>query len=97
MPVSSGQARPVLRLIVPDVPVISVGEAKSGSGTTNIGFRVNDVDAAKIAFASDNGKVWLALRPSAGAKASRPGLVTVETLLLGIPPVQVVRSLGGRQ
>jgi Flp pilus assembly protein CpaB len=96
IPVSSGQARPVLRLIVSDVPVVSVGEAKSGSSTTNVGFQVNDVDAAKIAFASDNGKVWLALRPSAGAKASRPGLVTVETLLLGIPPVQVVRSLGGR-
>ena len=33
--------------------------------------RVDDIDAAQLAFASDNGKLWLALRPSAGAKASR--------------------------
>ena len=31
-----------------------------------------------MAFASDNGKLWLALRPSAGAKASRRDIVTVE-------------------
>ena len=40
--------------------------------------------------------VRLALRPSAGAKASRPGIVTVETMLLGVPPVQILKSLGGQ-
>ena len=57
---------------------------------------VDDVKAAKLAFASDNGKVWLALRPSAGAKAVKPGIVTIETMLLGVPPVQVLKSVGGR-
>jgi hypothetical protein len=36
------------------------------------------------------------LRPGAGAKAVTPGIVTVETMLLGVPPVQVLRSVGGR-
>jgi Flp pilus assembly protein CpaB len=80
----------------PNGPVVAVGAKASGSGTTNVSLSVDDVKAAKLAFASDNGKLWLALRPSAGAKASRPGIVTVETMLLGVPPVQVLRAVGGR-
>ena len=70
--------------------------AGAGIRTTNVSLAVDDVKAAKLAFASDNGKVWLALRPSAGAKAAKPGIVTIETMLLGVPPVQVLRSVGGR-
>jgi Flp pilus assembly protein CpaB len=97
-PVEGGQARPVLRLILSDVPILALGEkAKgSGSGKTNVSLGVDDLKAAEIAFASDNGELWLALRPSAGAKASRPDIVTVETLLLGVPPVQMLKVLGGR-
>lgn len=95
-PIAGGQARPMLRLIVPNVPVVKVGAKKSGSGASDVSLRVDDVKAAQIAFASDNGKLWLALRPSAGAKSAKPGIVTVETLLLGVPPVQVIRSVGGR-
>jgi Flp pilus assembly protein CpaB len=93
-PVNGGQARPMLRLILSDVPVLAVGE--KGKGATNVSLGVDDRKAAKLAFASDNGKLWLALRPSAGAKASPPGIVTVETMLLGIPPVQILQSLGGK-
>jgi Flp pilus assembly protein CpaB len=96
-PIDGGQARPMLRLILPNVSVLAVGEKARGSGTTNVSLRVDDVDAAKLAFASDNGKLWLALRPSAGAKASRSGVVTVETMLLGVPPVQILKSIGGRR
>lgn len=97
-PVAAGQARPMLRLIVPDVPVVGIGEKtkRSGNAGADVSLRVNDVQAAKIAFASDNGKVWLALRPGAGAKSTKPGIVTVETLLLGVPPIQVIRSLRGQ-
>ena len=95
-PIEGGQARPMLRLILSDVPVLAIGEKASGTGTTNVSLGVDDIQAAKVAFASDNGKLWLALRPSAGAKASRPGIVTVETMLLGVPPVQILKSLGGR-
>lgn len=96
-PTSGGQSRPMLRLILANVSVLAVGEKASGSGTTNVSLRVDDVDAAQLAFAADNGKLWLALRPSSGAKPSRSGIVTVETMLLGVPPVQILRSVGGRQ
>jgi Flp pilus assembly protein CpaB len=95
-PLNGGQARPMLRMILPNVPVLAVGEKSSGAGTTNVSLRVDDVDAAQLAFAADNGKLWLALRPSAGAKASKAGIVTVETMLLGVPPVRILRSVGGR-
>jgi Flp pilus assembly protein CpaB len=93
-PINGGQARPMLRRILSNVPVLAIGE--TGKGSTNVSLGVDDVEAAKVAFASDNGKLWLALRPSAGAKASRPGIVTVETVLLGVPPVQILKSVGGR-
>jgi Flp pilus assembly protein CpaB len=96
-PVSGGQSRPMLRLILANVSVLAVGEKARGSGTTNVSLRVDDVDAAKLAFAADNGKLWLALRPSSGAKPSRSGIVTVETMLLGVPPVRILRSVGGRR
>ena len=97
-PVSGGQARPMLKLIMANVPVVAIGEKPAtGSGTTNVSLGVDDVKAAQLAFAADNGKVWLALRPSAGAAASRPGLVTVETMLLGVPPIRVLRALGAGQ
>ena len=98
-PTDGGQGRPMLRLILPNVAVLEIGEkaSRSSSATTNVSLRVNDLEASQLAFASDNGKLWLALRPSAGAKASRRDIVTVETLLLGVPPVRVLRSLGGRR
>jgi Flp pilus assembly protein CpaB len=97
-PVSGGQSRALLRRIMEDIEVVSVGDASSAVGTkaTNVSLRVNDRQAAELAFASDNGKLWLSLRPSTAAKSSKPGIVSVETILLGVPPVTVVRGLGGR-
>jgi hypothetical protein len=37
------------------------------------------------------------LRPSSGAKASPPSIVTVDTLLLGLPPVTALKTFGGRR
>jgi Flp pilus assembly protein CpaB len=98
-PTNGGQARPVLRMIMSDIPIVQVAKADGSAGAkaTNVSLRVDDEQAAQLAFASDNGKVWLSLRPAVGAKASRPGIVTIETLLLGIRPVTAVRSLGGQQ
>jgi Flp pilus assembly protein CpaB len=96
---SGGQARPVLRLIVQNVPVLGVSASKSGIGAGNesdVTLKVSPAQAGKLAFASDNGKVWLVLRPPNGARAAGLNLVTAETMLLGIPPVQVLTSFGGR-
>lgn len=97
-PANGGQARPVLKLIVPNVPVVAIdsGGSQLASKTSNISLRLNDVQAAQIAFASDNGKVWLSLRPSVGAKTAKPRIVTIETLLLGVRPLTVAHGLGGR-
>ena len=92
----SPEAKPVVRLILSNVPVLAVGEKAKGNATTNVSLRVNDLGAADAAFASEFGRVWLALRPSAGAKASRPDIVTVETLLLGVPSKEMLKWLGGR-
>ena len=98
-PANGGQARPVLRMIMSNVPVVAIANSAGGIGSkgANVSLQVTDNQAAQLAFASDNGKVWLSLRPSAGAKSSPPRIVSAETLLLGAPPLQVLRSLGGRR
>jgi Flp pilus assembly protein CpaB len=99
-PLSGGQARPVLRLVMSDIPVVNVGSkggGLGGSSTANVDLKVDAQQAAELAFASDNGKIWLALRPSAGASAARPSIVTIETLLLGVPPVTALHSFGVRR
>jgi Flp pilus assembly protein CpaB len=97
-PSNGGQARPVLRLIMSDIPIVQVGKGGSASSkATDVSLRVDDEQAAQLAFASDNGKVWLSLRPAVGAKSAPAGVVTIETLLLGVRPITAVRSLGGRQ
>jgi Flp pilus assembly protein CpaB len=100
IPISGGQARPVLRMVVPNVPVLAIsnkGGGLGGAGGATVGLKVDDTQAAEIAFASDNGKIWLALRPSAGAETAPPRIVTIETLLLGVPPVTELHSFGGRR
>jgi Flp pilus assembly protein CpaB len=101
IPLAGGQSTPALKLIMQNVQVLAVSTAKSGlgggGGSSNVTLNVNAQQAAELAFASDNGKIWLSLRPSSGATDTRPGLVTAETILLGVPSVNVTRSLGGHQ
>jgi Flp pilus assembly protein CpaB len=96
---AGGGSRPVVRRILTNVPVVAIGGSTTGafaSSNTNLSFKVTDQQAADLAFASQNGTLWLGLEPSAGLKSSRPSVVTMETLLLGVPPSTVLRSLGGR-
>lgn len=100
---SDGRARgsevkEVVRLIASDVPVMAIGEPGKGAGgsATNVSLRVDDRSAAQVAFAVEYGTLWLALRPSAGAKPSRADIVTVETLILRVPPQEMYKTLGGR-
>lgn len=94
--------RPVLKLIVEDVPVLAAPtEQKTGFGASagdksNVTLRVSDQQAGQIAFSSENGKVWIVLRPKAGAEPSAPDLVTLETVLFGVKPVTVIRSFGAQ-
>jgi len=92
LPTAQSSARTVLKMIMSNVDVASI--AKSSGGAT-VSFKVTDTEATQLAFAADNGKLWLALRPAAGAKTSPPSIVTAETLMLGVKPQLVYHSLGG--
>lgn len=99
-PDPDAQDRPVLKLVTEDVLVLGVPAEQAGLGaagqTSQITLRLSDEDAAKVAFSSDNGVVWVVLRPRTGAEPTRPDLVTLETVLFGVEPVAAVRSFGGR-
>jgi Flp pilus assembly protein CpaB len=97
----SSQARPVEKVVAQDIKVLEVPSTSSSSTTTssnsgNIVVQVTDQQAWDIAFAINNGTVFLAGTPQAGNVSSKPSLVTLETMLLGVQPVKVYRSLGGR-
>ena len=98
---SGGAARPVMKLLmenilVLDVPEESGGGLAGGGKQANVVLRLSDEQAAQLAFASDNGKIWFSLRPQTGANTPAPSFVTLETLLLGVKPVTVVESFGGK-
>jgi Flp pilus assembly protein CpaB len=101
-PDNAGRPRPVLRVLLQDVEVLKAPPAgKTGglSGQQNqyVVLRVSDKDAPQLAFSSDNGKVWIALRPQAGAKQDKPSLVTLDRLLLGMDPIPVDRFLAKKR
>jgi Flp pilus assembly protein CpaB len=87
-PAAGGVAHSVLRMIMSNVDIASINGG-------NLNFKVSDLQATKLAFASDSGKLWLALRPAAGAKTAPPSVVSVETLMLGVKPQAVYSALGG--
>jgi Flp pilus assembly protein CpaB len=97
----SSPSKPVLKLIVPDVQVLGIpstgsGGISSGTGKTMLTLAMTDQEAADSAFTAENGVLWVALRPRANADAPSPNLVSIETLLFGVPAVKVYKSLGGR-
>jgi Flp pilus assembly protein CpaB len=103
---SGGQGRPVIKVmmqnaLVLDAPATSAAGVGVANQTANVILRVNRDQAAEIAWAVDNGKVWLVLRPRAGAPPTKPGVVTAESVLTGVKPVTVYgnvrKLLGGRR
>ena len=100
--ITGAASRPVLRLIMQNIQVAEIKTSGGGGfggagGAAGVGLKVTDKQAANLAFASDNGRIWLTLRPASGAKPTKPDLVTVETLMLGVPAVAVQRALGARR
>src|SRR5262245_50862366 len=97
----SSPTKPILKLIVPDVTVLGIPSSSSGgisSGTTKtmLTLALTDKEAADSSFAAENGVVWVTLRPRANASTTSPDMVSIETLLFGVPAVRVYKSLGGR-
>jgi pilus assembly protein CpaB len=100
---AGGQGRPVIKVLMQNAFVLeaptAAGSGVGAAGTANVILRTNRDQATQIAWAVDNGKVWLVLRPRAGSPPGRPGVVTAESLLLGVKPVAVYgnvkRLMGG--
>jgi Flp pilus assembly protein CpaB len=92
---TGGRSRPVLRVLLQDVEVLEApptpkkGGLGSQSQTQSVVLRVSEKAAPQLAFASDNGKLWISLRPPAGAKQRPPTMITLDRLLLGMDPIPV--------
>ena len=70
---SPGSVSTLLRdVLVLSAPGATGGGLGGGGGNGNIVLRVSEKDAASLAFAADNGKVWIVLRPPLGATQSPP-------------------------
>ena len=93
--VSSGgggfTARPVMKVLTQNVLVLEAPKrAATGvaSNAAQVVLRTTYREAAEIAWAVDNGKIWVVLRPRSGAPVKRAQLITPEALL-GVRPVAV--------
>ncbi len=95
----TSQGQPMLRRVMQNVPVVAVAAKGRGLGTqnstTNVSVVVNDRQAGELAFAADNGKVWLALRPAANVKATIPATITINTEMLGLRPLAATPTTAG--
>ena len=82
--------KPVIKVLMRDVPILRApigGNGGAGSAGGNIVVKARDDKAAQLAYAADNGTLWLLLRPQAGARNTEIPLVTMETVLLGKTPI----------
>jgi Flp pilus assembly protein CpaB len=78
----SNAGRGAVTTLMQDVLVLSAPSSSSGVGAgnnSNILLRVSDNDATALAFAADNGKVWIVLRPPLGATQSTSAAATPTT------------------
>ncbi|HEV8686259.1 MAG TPA: Flp pilus assembly protein CpaB [Gaiellaceae bacterium] len=82
---SRGKAR-VLKMLTQDAAVLQVprGESRSDARTaSDVVLQVDGKRAAEIAYAADEGEVWLVLRPASGARPSDPGIVSAGSIVFG--------------
>lgn len=80
----SSEAHQVVRLLIPDARVLKApGPSGGGSSGANVVLAVQSDQIATLAYAADQGKVWLVLRP-ANASTPNEDLTTIDTILLGI-------------
>ena len=69
----------VVTLLAPDIYVL----AAPGNGSNNAILRIDTDQAAKFAFAADNERIWLVLRPQVGSAPTPPTKATLATLQAG--------------
>ena len=85
--VSNGTARPILDVLARDVLVLAAPDQPastklgSSSSSQQVELRVSDVQASRVALASDQGNVWLTVRPPTLAKDTPTKPVELGSLL----------------
>jgi Flp pilus assembly protein CpaB len=80
----AGGTQPVIKLVMTNVLVL---RAPFSGGSGIITLRAPVRQAAQLAYAADNGRLWFVLRPANGAKDVNPGIVNAQTLL-NVKPVR---------
>ena len=84
--------KPIIKVLMRDVLVLRApvgGNGAEGSSGGNIVLKARDDKAVELAYAVDNGQLWLLLRPQTGATNSEIGTVTLETVLFGKKTISV--------
>ena len=86
-PANGGRNHPVVRLLMSNVQVLKApsesGGGLGGAQQTSVTLNVSDAQAGPLAFAADNGKVWLVLRPANTSATAPSSIVTIQSLLVG--------------
>jgi Flp pilus assembly protein CpaB len=93
----AGRAQGVEGLLIPNVPVLRTGSVgavgvSSNGNTAQVTLNIPYRDAPALAYAADNGKVWLVLRPANAVGSPPPPVVAVASQLFGSTP----QSTGGK-
>jgi pilus assembly protein CpaB len=86
----NGSGRPVVKTLLQNVLVLSVPKNPDDIEQGKLGdvmVRVTDREAANLAFAAENGKVWMALRAPAGASQQRGSSVDLDSILSSTPSI----------
>lgn len=81
---SGASGSPVAKTLLTNVPVLAIvkpSASVSGDGKTDVLLRVSTPQATQLAYAVENGEVWLILRPRVGATAEKNAPVTEQTLV----------------
>jgi Flp pilus assembly protein CpaB len=90
------RAEPALRLLMANVRVLQTGSTSAGglgssqnpnNSFSNVTLDVAESQVGALAYASDNGKVWLVLRPAHASQTNSSSAVTAQSLLLGSKPI----------
>lgn len=83
-----GGNAPVIATILENILVLNASGSSEGDGEgEDLILRVEHEDAARLAHAADNGKVWVALRPPSGAKPQPKILMDLRGVLAGSRPI----------
>lgn len=73
----AGGNQPIIKLLMSDVLVLRAPITGGGQLT----LRARGRQAAALAYAADNGRLWFVLRPASGAKNVNPGIINTQALL----------------